>query len=170
MRQLATTSLIVALLALTVAGGCNSAVPPMAPDAMLIEPQMPLPPTGMTPPPPGGAPPPAPPPPRAGVVAQWVGVGYGARGSVRITAADSVVQLDFSDDFAVDGVPGPFVYINTTNNANTGRPLRISALRRNRGAQSYAFRLPAGATFAWVLIWCDPYNVPVAEARVPAAP
>ena len=149
MRQIVVTSLVVALVA---APGCNSAVPPTAPNAMLMEP-------GMSPPPAGTS-----------VAAQWVGVGHSVRGSVRFNVQNGVARLDFSDDFSVSAVPGPFVYVNTTNDANTGSPLRVAALRSNAGAQSYAFQLPEGATYAWVLIWCDPFNVPVAEARMPAAP
>lgn len=70
----------------------------------------------------------------------------------------------------MSAVPGPFVYVNTTNNANTGSALRVAALRSNSGAQSFAFQIPAGATYAWVLVWCDPFNVPVAEARLPSTP
>ena len=70
----------------------------------------------------------------------------------------------------MDAVPGPFVYVNTTNNATTGRPLRVAALKSNRGAQSYSFLVPAGVSYTWVLVWCDPFNVPVAEAAIPATP
>ena len=89
---------------------------------------------------------------------------------MNFTAQNGVGRLDFSADFAVSGVPGPFVYLNTTNNANTGKPLRVSALRSNTGAQTYSFQLPAGVTYTYVLIWCDPYNVPVAEAMIPPLP
>ena len=149
MRQIGRTSLLLAALAVA---GCNSAVPPTAPDAMLVQP--------------GAAQPPA----GSGVAGRWVGVGHSAQGSVRFSAQNGVARLDFSDDFAVGAVPGPFVYVNTTNNANTGTPLRVAALRSNSGAQSYTFQLPAGARYTWVLIWCDPFNVPVGEAQIPATP
>ncbi len=98
------------------------------------------------------------------------GVGHIGRGSVRFTMADGVGTLEFSSDFAVSGVPGPFVYLNTTTNANTGLPLRISALRSNTGAQRYTFQLPAGVNYRYVLIWCDPFNTAVAEAALAAGP
>ena len=149
MRPNNLTSLIAVLLAVA---GCNSAVPPTAPNAMVVEPGAPQPPAG------------------AGITGRWVGVGHNVLGSVRFSVQNGVARLDFSDDFSVSAVPGPFVYVNTTNNANTGSPLRVAALRSNGGAQSYAFQLPAGATYAWVLIWCDPFNVPVAEARIATTP
>ena len=149
MRSIGLSHLVIALIAVA---GCNAAVPPTAPNAMLVPPEMALPPGGTV------------------VSAEWRGVGHTARGTVRLTVAGSVAQLDFSENFAVSGVPGPFVYLNTTNNPNTGRPLRVSALRSNSGAQSYAFQLPAGVIYQWVLVWCDPFNVPVAEARLPSVP
>ncbi len=94
------------------------------------------------------------------------GVGHTGAGSVRFTTENGVGRLEFSDDFVVSGVPGPFVYVNTMNNANTGQPLRIAALKSNRGAQTYTFQLVAGVSYRWVLVWCDPFNVPVAEAEV----
>lgn len=111
-----------------------------------------------------------PPAPGAGVPARWTGVNHSAAGTVRFTVQDGVGRLDFSADFSVGAVPGPFVYVNTTNNANTGRPLRISALKSLSGAQSYVFQLPTGAAYTWVLVWCDPFNVAVAEASVPTTP
>ena len=98
------------------------------------------------------------------------GVGHTGRGSVSFTMANGIGRLDFSSDFAVSGVPGPFVYLNTTNNANTGSPLRISALRSNTGAQSYTFQLIPGVNYRYVLIWCDPFNTAVAEAVIATGP
>ena len=144
-------TILVGLVLSTFLVACNTAVPPTAPDAMLVEPGMSR-------------------PAGTGVTGRWAGVGHAAQGSVRVSMENGVARLDFSDDFSVSTVPGPFVYVNTTNNANTGRPLRVAALRSNAGAQSYAFQLPEGASYTWVLIWCDPYNVPVAEAPIPSTP
>lgn len=147
MRPIALTTLLI----VAAFSGCKSAVPPTAPTAMLVE---------------GGALPPA----GSGVMGRWVGVGHSVSGSVRFTAQAGVGRLDFSDDFVLSEAPGPFVYVNTTNNANTGRPLRVSALKSTRGAQSYTFQLPAGAVYTWVLLWCDPFNVALAETQIPPTP
>ncbi len=138
------------MLALAV-GACGSATPPTAPDATPVAPG-PQPLAG------------------SGVLGNFVGVGHVGRGSVRFTVQSGVGRLDFSADFAVSEVPGPFVYLNTTNNANTGRPLRIAALKSNSGAQTYSFQLPAGVSYTYVLVWCDPFNVPVSEAAIPPTP
>ena len=148
MRRTTRTLLVTASFVLA---ACNSAVPPTAPDAMLVEPGMSQ-------------------PAGTSVIGRWAGVGHAAQGSVRMSVENGVARLDFSDDFSVGAVPGPFVYVNTTNNANTGRPLRVAALRSNTGAQSYAFQLPDASSYTWVLIWCDPFNVPVAEASIPPTP
>lgn len=147
MRVLALTR----VLAIVAFVACSSAVPPTAPTAMLVD---------------GGTPPAA----GAGVMGRWLGVGHGVSGSVRFTVKDGVGRLDFSDDFTLTDAPGPFVYLNTTNNANKGTPLRISALKSNRGAQSYTFQMPAGAVYTWVLLWCDPFNVALAETQIPPTP
>ncbi|MBA3645865.1 MAG: DM13 domain-containing protein [Gemmatimonadaceae bacterium] len=151
MRQFA---LIASCLTAGILAGCNSATPPTAPDATPVAPA-----AGMTP------------PAGSGVTGGFVGAG-GHRGSggVRFAVANGVGRLDFGDDFSVQGVPGPFVYVNTTNNANTGRPLRVAALKSNSGAQSYVFEVPPGVSYTWILVWCDPFNVPVAEASIPATP
>ena len=138
------------LLALTL-GACSSATPPTAPNAMLVD---------------GGSPP----APGSGVLGAFVGVGHQGRGSVRFTAQNGVGRLDFSSDFSVSAVPGPYVYLNTTNNANTGRPLRVAPLKSNDGAQTYSLQLPPNGSYTIVLIWCDPYNVPVAEAPIAPTP
>ena len=148
MRASRRMTLLVLALAM---GACSSATPPTAPNAMIVE--------GGTPPTPG-----------SGVLGAFVGVGHQGRGSVRFTTENGVGRLDFSSDFSVSGVPGPYVYLNTTNNANTGKPLRVAALKSNGGAQTYSFQLPPNVSYTFVLIWCDPFNVPVAEAPIAPTP
>ncbi len=146
------TNLIGIAISLAAAGACTSTLPPMAPDATPIE-QGTMPPAG------------------AGVTGKFAGAGgHDARGSVVFTVLNGVGRLDFASDFSITPGPGPFVYVNTTNNANTGKPLRVAALRSNSGAQSYSFQLPAGTSYTWVLVWCDPFNVGLGEAAIPATP
>lgn len=128
-----------------------AAEPPTAPDAVADENQPPL----MS----------------GGVTGRFVGAG-GHRGSGAVTLAveGTRARLELGGDFVVDGVPGPYLYLNTTNNANTGTPLRVAALQRNSGSQVDTFQIPAGVRYTWVLVWCDPFNVPVAEAQIPPTP
>ncbi|WP_353268159.1 DM13 domain-containing protein [Gemmatimonas sp.] len=128
---------------------CGGSDAPTAPDAA------PLAPDGMT-------------PSGTGVGAQLRRTGYAVTGSVNLIVDGNSARLDLSSDFTIGRTPGPTIYLNTTNNPNSGRPLRVGALRSNRGGQSYTFQLPAGAPqYTWVIIWCDPVNVAMAEAQLP---
>jgi hypothetical protein len=110
------------------------------------------------------------PPIAGGVQARFTRVRYNVTGAASLTITGDTARLVFSSDFTIEQTPGPVLYLNTTNNPNTGRPLRIGALRSRVGAQSYVFRVPAGVDYRWILIWCDPFNVPMAEAALPAMP
>lgn len=143
--------LVRGLALVAIVGGCRNALPPSAPDAMLVEQGAPA--TG------------------TGVSGKMVGAGgHDAKGTATFSVKGGVGRIDFSADFSITPGPGPFVYVNTTNNANTGKPLRVAALRSNTGAQSYSFQLPAGVSYTWVLVWCDPFNVALGEASIPATP
>ncbi len=133
---------------------CNNATPPTAPDAVPVTPGQPNLPA------PGGA----------GVSGRFVKTRYDVTGTATLRIANGVGQLDLSSDFSVAQTPGPFLYINTTNNPNTGQPLRIANIRGKSGAQTYTFTVPPGVRYAWVIIWCDPFNVPMAEAAIPPVP
>jgi len=130
---------------------CNTAEPPMAPNAVPVggDGMMPM-----------GA-------PTTGV---WRRTRYDVTGSLQLVTENGVAQLTFSPDFSIAQTPGPVVYLNTTNNPNTGQPLRLGALKARRGAQSYTFQLPPNVQYRWVIIWCDPFNVPMAEAEIPPIP
>lgn len=140
-----------ALLGALLLAGC-SATPPTAPDAPPLDPE-------------------GPPPPGAAVEGRFEGAGgHRGAGSMRLTIGNGAGLLELGSDFSVSTVPGPFIYLNTTNDPNTGTPLRVAELARDSGAQRYAFEVPAGVRYTWVLVWCDPFNVPVAEAAIPATP
>lgn len=130
---------------------CSDATPPVAPNAQPLAPGDSLL-AGMT---------------SNGV---WRRTGYAVTGNVQITASAGVAQLVFSPDFSIANTPGPVVYVNTTNNPNTGQPLRVGALKSRQGAQQYAFQIPPGVRYTWVIIWCDPFNVPMAEAMILPTP
>ena len=140
------------LFVLAMLAACNNATPPTAPDAT------PLAPDAMTPPVSGG------------VTAAFKPTGHNVTGSATLAVANGAARLTFSANFSTDQVPGPFVYLNTTNNPNSGKPLRVGALKSRTGSQEYVFSVPPGVSYTYVLIWCDPFNVPMAEANVPPTP
>ena len=139
-----TVALSVLLLA------CTSASPPTAPNAAPVAPG------GMV--------------PSGGATGPFVRAMYSVTGTATLAVENGVGRLDLSSDFSIAQTPGPYVYLNTTTNANTGQPLRVGALKSVRGAQSYTFQVPAGVRYSWVLIWCDPFNVPMAQAAIPPTP
>ena len=142
-RRLLTLTLPVLALA------CGGASAPTAPDAAPVQPPI----AG------GGLTGPA-------VSGRLVKTGYTVSGTATLRIENGVGQLDLSSDYAIMQTPGPFLYLNTTNNPNTGTPLRVASVRNVSGAQRYTFAVPAGVTYSWVIIWCDPFNVAMAEARL----
>ncbi len=138
-------------LLLVIAAACSSAEPPTAPDAIPVAPGTPNP-DGM------------------GASASFVRTGYNVSGRATLVIENGVAQLNFSADFAIAQTPGPFVYLNTSANPNTGQPIRVGALSSRAGAQSYAFQVPAGVRYTHVIIWCDPFNVGMAHAVIPPTP
>lgn len=100
------------------------------------------------------------------VTGTWQRTGYAVNGTVSVAVANGVAQVTFSSNFSIAQTPGPFVYLNTTNNPNSGMPLRIGALKARSGAQTYTFQIPAGVRYSYVLIWCDPFNAAMAEAVI----
>lgn len=138
--------LLAALLA-----ACNTAAPPMAPDAQPVAPGSPL-------------------PMGSGVTGRFVRTRYAVSGSAVVSIANGVGVIELSPDFSIAQTPGPFLYLNTTNNPNTGQPLRIASLRGLSGTRRFKFTVPPGVRYAWLVIWCDPFNVPMAEAAIDPVP
>ena len=136
----------VALLA-----ACSSATPPTAPDAMPVIPgtQIPM---GM------------------GVSGRFVKTRYDVTGTATVVIANGIGVIDLSSDFSIAQTPGPTLYLNTTNNPNTGQPIRIASLKDKSGAQRFTFAVPPGVRYSWLVIWCDPFNVPMAEAAITPVP
>ncbi len=141
-------SLLIAAVALS---ACSGATPPTAPDAVPTQPGLPA-------------------PVGASVVGRFVKTRYDVTGTATLVIQNGIGQLDLSSDFSIMQTPGPYLYLNTTNNPNTGQPLRIASLKSKSGAQRFTFTVPAGVRYTWVLIWCDPFNVPMAEAAIAPTP
>jgi Electron transfer DM13 len=146
MQRLGRALALVALVA-----GCSSATPPTAPDAQPV--------TNGTPEPTG-----------TGVTGRFVRTRYDVTGTATVRIANGVGVIELSSDFSIAQTPGPYLYLNTTNNPNTGQPIRIASLRGKSGAQRFTFAVPAGAQYTWLVIWCDPFNVPMAEAPITPVP
>ncbi len=128
---------------------CGGASAPTAPDAEPVQPPVAN----------GGLTGPA-------VSGRLVKTGYAVTGTATLRIENGIGQLDLSSDYSIVQTPGPFLYLNTTNNPNSGSPLRVAGVKDKSGAQRFTFSVPAGVTYSWVIIWCDPFNVAMAEARL----
>jgi len=137
------------LLALLAA--CSSATPPTAPDAAPVAPGTQI-------------------PSGTGVTGRFVRTRYDVTGTATVLIQNGVGVIELSPDFSVSQQPGPFLYLNTTNNPNTGQPLRIGSLAGKSGVQRFTFAVPAGVRYTWLIIWCDPFNIPMAEAAIEPTP
>ncbi len=131
--------------------GCGI-TPPTAPDAMPIDP---------------------PPPDTLGTTVVQAGsfaglAGHSARGGVTVSVSGNVARITLDSTFSSTSVPDPYLYLNTTANANTGQPLRISRLVSRLGGQEYTVRIPVGIAYSHVLVWCDAFNVGVGAAGLRA--
>jgi hypothetical protein len=138
-------------LAFTLLVGCAGNDAPTAPNATPVDPSIP---------PPGGM----------ATNGRLVRTRYDVTGTASLTIANGVGLLELSSDYSIVQTPDPVLYINTTNNPNTGTPLRIASLKGKSGAQRYTFTVPAGVRYTWIIIWCDPFNVPMAEASIAPTP
>ncbi|MEO6056048.1 MAG: DM13 domain-containing protein [Gemmatimonadales bacterium] len=92
--------------------------------------------------------------------------GHRASGGVTLRMGDGGGEVIFAEDFSSTPVPDPHVYVATEPDANRGSRLRIATLQRSSGAQRYAFRLPEGTAYGYVLVWCDKFNVGVGAASL----
>ena len=137
---------MVALLA-----ACSSPTAPLAPDAMPALPGSMVP-MGM------------------GVNGRFVKTRYDVTGTATVVIENGVGVIELSPDFSISQTPGPYLYLNTTNNPNTGQPIRIASLRGKSGSQRFTFTVPAGVRYSWLIIWCDPFHVPMAEAAITPVP
>ncbi len=150
---------IVRFGALLLLAGC-SITPPTAPDAVPVDPS--------TPPGPGQ-------PPPTGTTLLLSGrfsglAGHSARGGVTVSVSGNVATITLDSTFSSTSVPDPYLYLNTTANANAGQPIRIARLSSRMGAQVYAARIPTGVIYSHVLVWCDAFNVGVGAAGLSAVP
>jgi hypothetical protein len=101
-------------------------------------------------------------------------INYQTFGTAEIWAlADGTFELRFSDDFVTtDDIPGPAVALSVNPDispslvASEG-DVDLGALQRAQGAQSYTLPFaPGPREYAWV--WCQPFGVEVARARLVA--
>lgn len=130
-------------------------VPTRGPVAMLVAPAAPA--------APAEAPPLAPAPPTERSAA-LDGIGHTASGTISLRDVDGVTYLVFKD-VDIEGSVGPSVHLVRNGSRTPGGGVRLGPLKAERG--SFSYRLPASVdgSRSWsVLVWCDPYDTPIAAA------
>lgn len=109
---------------------------------------------------PAAAPAPAPVPDRAGEV---FGIDHSASGRASLQVLDGQPHLVF-EDLDVEGTVGPSVHLVAAGERTPTATSRVGELKAERGTFSYALPEPVPDGAWTVLIWCDPFDVPIAAA------
>jgi hypothetical protein len=145
-----------ATVLLWLAAACSAAEPPTAPDALPLDPAMP--------PTEDGNPP-------VQVNGRFRGLtSYHATGTVDVVFDNGTATITLGEDVRFSSVPGPVLYLNTTDDANTGQALRIAALESSSGPARFTVAVDPTIRYSRVLIWCDPFNVGVGAASLAPPP
>ncbi len=85
--------------------------------------------------------------------------GHAASGTVQIVRRGASHTLEFLADFRID-LDNNDVYLTSGTALDMNRDLRVGALLRTSGAQSYAL-LDDGSGYRFVMLWCRPFGVPI---------
>jgi hypothetical protein len=99
------------------------------------------------------------------------GVGHDARGTASIIRNASGSLVVRFEAFDIEGVPDPRVYVVQGNDVEEAGGTYLGRLTGNRG-QVLDYEVPAGTSAGpgWtVLVWCEAFSVPVANASQTAA-
>jgi len=91
--------------------------------------------------------------------------GHKVSGTVEILKTASGYQVRFGDNFKIDGAPGP--YLGFGQNGKYVSETEFSKLRKKRGKQIYSVPEKIDVSkYDTFFIWCKPYKVPLAIARL----
>lgn len=97
------------------------------------------------------------------------GLGHRAEGEVQVQVLDGRAALRFVD-VDVEGTPGPEVHLVPRGATTPGAGVRLGELTAERGSFSYLLPDDVDAAAGWsVLVWCRPFDTPVAVAELTAA-
>ncbi|HWC12958.1 MAG TPA: DM13 domain-containing protein [Acidimicrobiales bacterium] len=96
------------------------------------------------------------------------GLGHDASGSVSLIRTPEGSLVVRFENFDIEGVPDPRVYLVQGNDVQSAGGLSLGGLEGNRG-RVLDYAVPAGtdAGPGWtVLVWCRAFSVPVANATL----
>lgn len=94
---------------------------------------------------------------------QLEGIGHTAQGRVHLRTSGVASYLVF-DDVDIEGSVGPSVHLLPEGRREPGGGgVRLGALKAERGTFTYRLPSTVDLTRRWsVLVWCDPYDTPIA--------
>ena len=93
------------------------------------------------------------------------GVGHSASGRTAFYEVDGGKILRF-EDVDIEGTPGPVVYLVRRGARSSEGGVRVGELKAEKGTFSYQLPPSVDLQQGWtVLVWCEPYNTPVAAAE-----
>jgi hypothetical protein len=104
------------------------------------------------------------PPVKRQLVGDLQGIDHSASGRI-VLFAESGGGLVRFEDVDIEGSVGPSVHLVPAGKRRPGDGIRLGDLKAERG--SFSYRVPASVDLRqrWtVLVWCDPYDVPIAAA------
>lgn len=95
------------------------------------------------------------------------GIGHSARGISALYATLRGIVLRF-EDIDVEGTVGPFVYLVPLGARTPDGGVRLGPLEAERGSFGYTLPADVDGDRSWtVLVWCAPYDTPIAAADLP---
>ena len=89
--------------------------------------------------------------------------GHSAGGTAEIVLKSGRYSLELRSDFFIEGGSNDLYLSNDPASVAGGR--RLGALQSQSGAQSYDLA-DSGAAYAWVVIWCRPFNIGIGRGRL----
>jgi hypothetical protein len=103
-------------------------------------------------------------PPERQLVGELRGIDHSASGQIILYPGGDRGVVRFQD-VDIEGSVGPSVHLVPAGSRRPGGGIRLGALKAERGSFSYQVPASADLRSGWsVLVWCDPYDVPIAAA------
>jgi hypothetical protein len=75
-----------------------------------------------------------------------------------------MATVTFDESFRSQRVPDGWVYPSNSPSPKSAGAIHVARLQSHRGAQRYAVRIPADASYTHVVVWCNRFHVGVAHA------
>jgi hypothetical protein len=103
-------------------------------------------------------------PPQGPLAGELQGIDHRASGRIVLYAGSGEGLVRF-EDVDIEGSVGPSVHLVPAGKRRPDGGIRLGPLKAERGSFSYVVPASVDLRDGWtVLVWCDPYEVPIAAA------